>query len=119
MAKVKNFQVVIEVENGVTIFDSTNSKKEVQEWIDAYTANGQAKSVTVYERNEKIGAYEIVVRKSSKTAQIVKFADKNYYEVLKAKMWSQIMTSFKFDFEIKKIFLRVRRIFFVVIWKKF
>ncbi len=31
---------------------------------------------------------EIVVRKSSKTAQIVKFADKNYYEVLKAKMWS-------------------------------
>ena len=31
---------------------------------------------------------EIIVRKSSKTAQIVKFADKNYYEVLKAKMWS-------------------------------
>ena len=62
MAKVKNFQVVIEVENGVTIFDSTNSKKEVQEWIDAYTANGQAKSVTVYERNEKIGAYEIARR---------------------------------------------------------
>lgn len=31
---------------------------------------------------------EIIVRKSSKTAQIVKFADKNYYEILKAKMWS-------------------------------
>ena len=31
---------------------------------------------------------EIVVRKSRKTAQIVKFADKNYYEVLKAKMWT-------------------------------
>lgn len=31
---------------------------------------------------------EIIVRKSRKTAQIVKFADKNYYEVLKAKMWS-------------------------------
>ena len=31
---------------------------------------------------------EIVVRKSKKTAQIVKFADKNYYEILKAKMWT-------------------------------
>ena len=31
---------------------------------------------------------EIIVRKSRKTAQIVKFADKNYYEILKAKMWS-------------------------------
>lgn len=31
---------------------------------------------------------EIIVRKSRKTAQIVKFADKNYYDVLKAKMWS-------------------------------
>lgn len=30
---------------------------------------------------------EIIVRKSRKTAQIVKFADKNYYEILKAKMW--------------------------------
>lgn len=31
---------------------------------------------------------EIIVRKSRKTAQIVKFADKNYYDILKAKMWS-------------------------------
>ena len=31
---------------------------------------------------------EIIIRKSRKTAQIVKFADKNYYDVLKAKMWS-------------------------------
>ena len=31
---------------------------------------------------------EIVVRKSKTTAQIVKFEDKNYYDVLKAKMWS-------------------------------
>ncbi len=31
---------------------------------------------------------EVVVRKSKTTAQIVKFADKNYYDVLKAKMWS-------------------------------
>lgn len=31
---------------------------------------------------------EIIVRKSSKTAQIVKFPDKSYYDVLKAKMWS-------------------------------
>ena len=30
---------------------------------------------------------EIVVRKSQKTARIVKFADKNYYDVLKAKLW--------------------------------
>lgn len=31
---------------------------------------------------------EIIVRKSSKTAQIVKFPDKSYYDVLKTKMWS-------------------------------
>jgi len=31
---------------------------------------------------------EVVVRKSQASAQIVKFADKNYYDVLKAKMWS-------------------------------
>ena len=30
---------------------------------------------------------EFVVRKSKSTAQIVKFADKNYYDVLKAKLW--------------------------------
>ena len=30
---------------------------------------------------------EVVVRKSEMTAQIVKFADKNYYDVLKAKLW--------------------------------
>ena len=31
---------------------------------------------------------EIVVRKATDAAQIVKFDDKNYYDVLKAKMWS-------------------------------
>ena len=30
---------------------------------------------------------EVIVRKSKMTAQIVKFADKNYYDVLKAKLW--------------------------------
>ena len=31
--------------------------------------------------------YEIVVKKSRMTAKIVKFADKNFYSVLKAKLW--------------------------------
>ncbi len=31
---------------------------------------------------------EVIVRKSKMTAQIVKFADKNYYDVLKAKLWN-------------------------------
>ena len=31
---------------------------------------------------------EVIVRKSKMTAQIVKFADKSYYDVLKAKMWN-------------------------------
>ena len=31
---------------------------------------------------------EVVVRKATATAQIVKFDDKNYYDVLKAKMWN-------------------------------
>ena len=32
---------------------------------------------------------EVIVRKSKMTAQIVKFADKNYYDVLKAKLWGK------------------------------
>ena len=31
---------------------------------------------------------EIIIRKATETAQIVKFDDKSYYDVLKAKMWS-------------------------------
>ena len=31
---------------------------------------------------------EVVVRKAGESALIVKFDDKNYYDVLKAKMWS-------------------------------
>lgn len=31
---------------------------------------------------------DVIVKKSTATAQIVKFDDKNYYDVLKAKMWS-------------------------------
>ena len=31
---------------------------------------------------------DVVVRKALATAQIVKFDDKNYYDVLKTKMWS-------------------------------
>ena len=31
---------------------------------------------------------EIIIRKANESAQIVKFDDKNYYDVLKAKMWS-------------------------------
>ena len=31
--------------------------------------------------------YEVVVKKSHNTVRIVKFADKNYYDVLKAKLW--------------------------------
>lgn len=34
--------------------------------------------------------YEIVVKKSRMTAQIVKFADKNFYSVLKAKLWGTV-----------------------------
>ena len=62
MAKVKNFQIVVEVVNGLTIFNSTNSKKEVQEWIDAYAEDDRAKSVTIYERNGKNGVYEMTHR---------------------------------------------------------
>ena len=31
---------------------------------------------------------EVVVKKSRSVAKIVKFSDKNYYDVLKAKMWN-------------------------------
>ena len=34
--------------------------------------------------------YEIVVKKSRMTAKIVKFADKNFYSVLKAKLWGTV-----------------------------
>ena len=76
MAKNKTFQIVIEVENGMTIFDSTNSKKEAQEWIDAYTASGQAKSVTIYEKSDESGGYEIakrICKRENKPTRLVGF----------------------------------------------
>ena len=60
--RVKTFQIVIEVDNGMTIFDHTNSEKEIDEWVNAFTSNQSAKSITIYEHNKRVGAYEITRR---------------------------------------------------------
>lgn len=62
MAKTKAFQVVIEIENGQTIFDSTNDKKEVKEWIDAFTTQDRAKCITVYTYRAQTKGYEVAQR---------------------------------------------------------
>lgn len=46
--KQKNFKVIIEINEDATIFDSTNSKKEVKEWIKAATESNKARSIKVY-----------------------------------------------------------------------
>lgn len=74
--KAKTFQIVIEVDNGMTIFDRTNNKKEIDEWVNAFTSNQSAKSITIYEHNKKVGAYEVtrrIDRKEEKPIRLVGF----------------------------------------------
>lgn len=74
--KAKTFQIVIEVDNGMTIFDRTNNKKEIDEWVDAFTSNQSAKSITIYEHNKKVGAYEVtrkINRAEEKPIRLVGF----------------------------------------------
>ena len=74
--KVKTFQIVIEVDNGMTIFDRTNSAKEIDEWVNAFTSNQSAKSITIYEHNKKVNAYEVtrkINRKEEKSIRLVGF----------------------------------------------
>jgi hypothetical protein len=67
MAKTKAFQIVVEVENGQTIFDSTNDKKQVEEWIDAFTTQDHAKRITVYAYRTQTKGYEVAQRLERKT----------------------------------------------------
>lgn len=53
----RKYRIVVEVEGGMTLFDSTNSTKQVEEWIDAATKGGKAKSIKIYTLNNTIGAY--------------------------------------------------------------
>lgn len=61
MAK-RVFRIVIEVEGGATMFDSTNSKKQVDEWVDAATASDKATSISIYRFNKDTGAYNLAQR---------------------------------------------------------
>ena len=44
----RKFRISIEVDGGMTLFDSTNSQKQVNEWIEAFTKTSKAKSIKVY-----------------------------------------------------------------------
>lgn len=55
----RKFRISIEVAGGMTLFDSTNSAKQVDEWIKAFTETETAKSVKVYELNPQVGAYTL------------------------------------------------------------
>ena len=55
----RKFRISIEVEGGMTLFDSTNSEKQVNEWIKAFTETNKAKSVKVYTLNPQVGAYAL------------------------------------------------------------
>ena len=55
----RKFRISIEVNGGMTLFDSTNSEKQVNEWIKAFTETDKAKSIKVYELNAQVGAYTL------------------------------------------------------------
>lgn len=55
----RKFRISIEVDGGMTLFDSTNSAKQVEEWVKAFTETNKAKSVKVYELNPQVGAYAL------------------------------------------------------------
>ena len=55
----RKFRISIEVDGGMTLFDSTNSQKQVNEWIEAFTKTSKAKSIKVYSLNTQVGACEL------------------------------------------------------------
>ena len=74
--KQKNFKVIIEISEDATIFDSTNSKKEVKEWIKAATESNTARSIKIYRLADN-GGYaldkEIVRRGEPAVERVIGF----------------------------------------------
>jgi len=69
----RKFRISIEVEGGMTLFDSTNSEKQVNEWIKAATESDKAKSIKVYELNPQVGAYALTTAIERKDVREVGF----------------------------------------------
>lgn len=56
--KMHQFQVIVELENGITIFDSTNETAEVADWLKTFEESVQATSIKVYQK-DKQGVYTL------------------------------------------------------------
>lgn len=58
---MKNFKIIVEINDELTIFESFKTNKRAIAYIDSIKKDGKAKSVKMYELNEKLGAYELML----------------------------------------------------------
>ena len=57
---MKNFKMLVELDEDTVVFETAKSKKEVDKLMAAYTSDRKARSVRVYERDRESGGYVLV-----------------------------------------------------------
>ena len=72
LKKMGQFQVVVELANGATIFDSTNKSSEVDDWLASFDKSEHAASIKVYTK-DKNGIYGLTTTKTKTIGRPVGF----------------------------------------------
>ena len=67
----KTYQVIVAVGDKM-LFENTNSKKSVDEWLDSFNENGQATSIKIY-KHIGHGGYELVHSQTRETERKIGF----------------------------------------------
>ena len=72
LKRMGQFQVVVELANGATIFDSTNKTSDVDEWLASFDKSEHAINIKVYTK-DKNGIYGLTTNKSKTVGRPVGF----------------------------------------------
>ena len=72
LKKMGQFQVVVELANGATIFDSTNKTSEVDDWLASFDKSEHATSIKVYTKDED-GIYGLLPARPRPSADLWDF----------------------------------------------
>lgn len=72
MAKKKQFQVVIEMIDGKTIFIDTNKSDEASSWIDTFNQSNGGLSIKVFQFDNHIG-YDLMYSDIRETQRKIGF----------------------------------------------
>lgn len=72
LKKMGQFQVVVELANGATIFDSTNKPSDVNDWLASFDKSEHATSIKVYTKDED-GIYGLTTSKTKTIGRPVGF----------------------------------------------